>query len=124
VALYPAFQQLSTSHSALAANVAEIATITAGTSAPSPSRQPPGCGALLAGQMLDAGQSLSSCNGEYSLNMQGDGNLVLRTSSGSAVWYSATSGHDGAYLVVQNGGDVVIYAASSTELWYSATDGK
>jgi serine/threonine protein kinase len=127
------------------------ATDAAGKPAPSPSQQPSsGCGTLLAGQVLNAGESLTSCNGEYLLGMQGDGNLVLYsksgpvwnsststadeavmqpdgnfvlyTSSGSAVWDSGTSG-SGAYLVVRNSGDVVIYAASGTKLWDSATNG-
>ncbi|HEY1702041.1 MAG TPA: hypothetical protein VGG75_20230 [Trebonia sp.] len=55
--------------------------------------------------------------------MQGDGNFVLYTSAGTAVWSSGTAGNDGADLVVQNDGNVVIYSSSGTTLWDTGTDG-
>jgi hypothetical protein len=112
------------------------------------------CGTLTANHELTDGQSLTSCNGDYTLDMQGDGNLVLYrsgtalwasntsgsaadkaamqgdgnfvlyTSTGSAVWNSRTNGNDGADLVVQNDGNVVIYSASGTALWDTGTNGK
>ena len=114
----------------------------------------PSCGELTANQQLDANQSLASCNGDYTLTMQGDGNfvlyqsgtalwasntsgsaateaimqgdgnLVLYSSSGSAIWASGTSGNSGAYLDVQNDGNVVIYSAAGTALWSTGTAGK
>jgi hypothetical protein len=114
----------------------------------------PSCGALSANQQLGSGQSLASCNGTYSLTMQGDGNLVLRhsgtavwssgtagtsasraimqgdgnfvlyTSAGTTVWSSGTSGDSGASLDVQNDGNVVIYGATGTALWSTGTAGK
>jgi hypothetical protein len=127
-----------------------------GTAAPSNcgASVPVPCGTLPAGQQLTAGQSLASCNGDYTLDMQGDGNLVLYqngtplwasntsgsaadeaimqddgnlvlyTSSGSPVWASGTVGNDGADLVVQNDGNVVIYSASGAALWATGTNGK
>jgi Beta-galactosidase len=112
---------------------------------------PPPCGTLIANHELTSNQSLTSCNGDYTLIMQGDGNLVLYqngtalwasntsgsaadeaimqgdgnfvlyTSSGSPVWSSGTAGNDGAYLVVQNDGNVVIYSASGSTLWSTGT---
>jgi hypothetical protein len=112
------------------------------------------CGTLPANHKLAAGQSLASCNGDYTLTMQGDGNLVLSaggsalwasntagsaadeaimqgdgnlvlyTSSGSAAWSSGTAGNDGADLVVQNDGNVVIYSTSGAALWDTGTNGK
>jgi hypothetical protein len=112
------------------------------------------CGELTANQELLANQSLASCNGDYTLIMQGDGNfvlyqgstalwasntagsaadeaimqgdgnLVLYTSSGTPVWSSGTAGNTGAYLNVQNDGNVVIYSASGTALWSTGTAGK
>ena len=112
------------------------------------------CGELTANVSLTANQSLASCNGDYSLIMQGDGNLVLYqgstalwasntagsaadeaimqgdgnlvlyTSSGTPVWASNTAGNDGAYLEVQNDGNVVIYSASGSALWSTGTAGK
>jgi hypothetical protein len=82
------------------------------------------CGTLTANHELTTGQSLTSCNGDYTLYLQGDGNLVLYTSSGSARWASGTAGNPGADLVVQNDGNVVIYSASGTALWATGTNGK
>jgi hypothetical protein len=114
----------------------------------------PGCGELTANVSLTANQSLASCNADYTLTMQGDGNLVLYqsgtalwssstagsgadeaimqgdgnfvlyTSSGTPVWASNTAGNAGAYLDVQNDGNVVIYSASGSALWSTGTAGK
>ena len=56
--------------------------------------------------------------------MQGDGNFVLYSSSGSALWSSGTAGNTGASLDVQNDGNVVIYSASGAALWATGTNGK
>jgi hypothetical protein len=112
------------------------------------------CGELTANQQLAVNQSVASCNGTYSLIMQGDGNLVLYhgttalwasntagsaadeailqgdgnlvlyTSAGAPVWASNTAGNSGAYLQVQNDGNVVIYSASGAVLWSTGTAGK
>jgi hypothetical protein len=109
------------------------------------------CGELTANASLTANQSLASCNGDYTLIMQGDGNLVLYqggtalwasgtvgsgadeaimqgdgnlvlyTSSGTPVWASNTAGNAEGYLDVQNDGDVVIYSASGSSLWSTGT---
>jgi len=115
---------------------------------------PIACGTLTDNHELTANQSLASCNGDYSLDMQGDGNLVLYqggtalwasntsgssadeailqgdgnfvlyTSAGSAVWSSGTAGNAGDSLSVQNDGNVVIYSSSGTALWATGTNGK
>ena len=115
---------------------------------------PASCGTLTANHQLSAGQTLASCNGTYSLAMQGDGNLVLYkgssalwtsstaksaanaakmqgdgnfvldSSSGTTVWSSKTSGNSGAYLAVQNDGNAVIYSAAGSVLWSTGTNGK
>jgi hypothetical protein len=109
------------------------------------------CGELTANVSLTANKSVASCNGDYTLIMQGDGNLVLYqggtplwasntagsvadeaimqgdgnlvlyTSSGTPVWASNTAGNAGAYLDVQNDGDVVIDSASGSTLWSTGT---
>ena len=56
--------------------------------------------------------------------MQGDGNFVLYTSSGTPVWASGTAGNAGAYLDVQNDGNVVVDSASGATLWSTGTAGK
>jgi hypothetical protein len=122
---------------------------------PEPAGGAPGsCGELTANVSLTANQSLASCNGDYTLIMQGDGNLVLYqggtalwasgtvgsgadeaimqgdgnlvlyTSSGTPVWASNTAGNAGAYLDVQNDGNVVISSASGSTLWSTGTAGK
>jgi len=113
-----------------------------------------GCGEMAANVSLAANQSLASCNGDYSLIMQGDGNLVLYqgstplwasntpgsgadkaimqgdgnfvlyTSSGTPVWASNTAGNTGAYLSVQNDGNVVVYSTAGAVLWSTGTAGK
>jgi hypothetical protein len=115
---------------------------------------PSSCGELAANVSLTANQSLASCNGDYTLTMQGDGNLVLYqsgtplwasntagsaadeaimqgdgnfvlyTSAGSPLWASGTAGNAGAYLNVQNDGNVVIYSTSGSALWSTGTAGK
>ena len=118
------------------------------------SSAPSSCGTLTANQQLAAGQSLASCNGDYTLDMQGDGNLVLYqsgtalwssgtagspadralmqgdgnfvlyNSAGTAEWSTKTAGDTGADLSVQNDGNLVLYSASGTALWSSGTAGK
>ena len=104
---------------------------------------------LAASQELQPGQGISSPNGFFRLNMQGDGNLVLYGqlgatwstgtfgqsvravmqddgnfvlyNGGSTVWSTGTAGHPGAYLALQNDGNLVIYAPGDVALWASNT---
>jgi plastocyanin len=48
--------------------------------------------------------------------MQGDGNLVIYTPSGSAVWSSSTAPSSNDRLVMQTDGNLVIYSGG-TALW-------
>ena len=128
----------------------------AGTAAPSncAGSVSTACGTLTANHELTSGQSLTSCNGDYTLTMQGDGNLVLYqgstalwasntagtaadeaimqgdgnfvvyTSAGTPLWASGTAGNPGADLVVQNDGNVVVYSAAGAALWATGTNGK
>lgn len=50
--------------------------------------------------------------GGVRLRFQGDGNLVLRSSSGSALWSSSTAGQGGTRLVLNDDGSLVIYAGT------------
>jgi hypothetical protein len=134
---------------AIPSGTAAASGCSGGTTSP-----PPSCGTLTANQSLGSNQSLASCNGEFSLIMQGDGNLVLYqgstalwasntvgsgadkaimqgdgnfvlyTSSGSAVWASNTAGNSGAYIELQNDANLVIYSAAGAALWASNTAGK
>jgi len=111
---------------------------------------PTGCGYIGASQGLIPGQTFSSCDGRFTLNMQydgdlvlyqegaalwstntvgrntaevimqGDGNLVLYGTAGQPIWASGTADHAGAFLVVEDGGNLVIYD-SSGPIWASDT---
>ncbi|WP_374568050.1 right-handed parallel beta-helix repeat-containing protein [Ideonella sp.] len=113
-------------------------------------RQPVGCEGLSMNQGLAPHQATLSCDGRFTLRLQGDGNLVLRQGkvvlwssgtggqavaqaiqqadgnlvlhdwSGQAVWMTGTAGHPGARLVVQTDGNLVIYDGP-TPVWSSGT---
>jgi hypothetical protein len=96
-----------------------------GTSAPSncADSAPVPCGTLTANHELTTGQSLTSCNGDYTLDMQGDGNLVLYNNSGTALWASNTSGSAADEAIMQGDGNFVLYTSSGTAVWSSDTQG-
>lgn len=77
-------------------------------------------GRLLPGQQLAPGEELVSADGRFVLDMQRDGNLVLRGSDGAAVWASGTAAV-GSSLVVQVGGNVVVTAPSGAPQWATGT---
>ena len=77
-------------------------------------------GTLLQGETLSGGQSLSL--GAYSLDMQGDGNLVEYGPSG-ALWASNTSGDTGDSVTMQGDGNLVLYSSTNSPLWASNTSG-
>lgn len=80
---------------------------------------------LFTGEVLQAGHSITSASGGYTLTMQTDGNLVLYTSSGKAVWDSAASYGSGSQdtLVMQPDGNLVIYTAAGKAVWNAGTYG-
>lgn len=80
------------------------------------------CGVLTSNQGLYPRQGLASCDDRFSLNLQGDGNLVLREGA-TALWASATSGQPTAELILQSDGNLVLYSVTGTPLWSSATFG-
>ena len=101
-------------------------------------------------ESIAVGGSISSQNGRVTLILQEDGNLVLYTSDGHALWSSHTWGKPvshaimqgdgnfvvygptgavwatgtatpGSWLVVQNDGNVVLYAPDGRPLWATNT---
>ena len=74
-------------------------------------------------QSLRADQALTSSDGRYVFKLQGDGNLVLRNASGTALWTSGTNGSRAQRLNMQSDGNLVLRNASSTALWSSGTNG-
>ena len=90
---------------------------------PTPAPPPPsGCGALRSGVTLGANQSVTSCDGRFSLVMQGDGNLVLYK-QGRWIWQTATNGRGGQRAVMQPDGNFVLYTASNAPLFSTRTNG-
>jgi hypothetical protein len=68
------------------------------------------------------GQKVSLTGGNY-LAFQGDGNLVVYSFGGSALWSSKTSGHScssNCNAIFQRDGNLVIYQGT-TALWQSST---
>jgi phosphoglycerol transferase len=70
------------------------------------------CGKLESGQTLASGQAMASCDGRFSLIMEGNGNLVLRGCNcpgpGGSCWSSNSSGHPGSRLEMQPDGNLVV----------------
>jgi parallel beta-helix repeat protein len=79
-----------------------------------------GCGTLTANQGLYPGQSLTSCDGRFTLTLQNDGNLVL-SYDGSALWSAGTAGDRSAEVLMQGDGNLVVYSDTGTGLWTSGT---
>ncbi|MCY7520765.1 lectin [Paenibacillus larvae] len=68
------------------------------------------------GESLVRGQWLKSNNGEYTLILQDDGNLVLY-GRGKALWNTITHGLAAKNLVMQSDGNLVLYGYSGA-LWH------
>ena len=74
------------------------------------------------GEVLYAGQSVSSANSRYVFVYQTDGNLVLYGPAG-ALWASNTNGAPVGVAIMQGDGNLVIYGPGGTVVWASNTDG-
>jgi hypothetical protein len=88
------------------------------------------CGVMAAGDTLMPEDSLHSCNGDFELRMQADGNLVLYSGdpvSSNAWWATGTNGLDGYRADMQSDGNFVLYNSYGTQppdaLWSSGTWG-
>ena len=78
---------------------------------------------LQQGESLTQGQSLGSQDGQYSLTVQADGNVVLSQPGGVVRWSSGTFGNVGASLTMQTDGNLVLYSSAHLALWSSGTWG-
>lgn len=94
-----------------------------GTSVMGAPAKPGGCGAALPGEGLAAGESLSSCDGRFTLAMQSDGNLVLYKNGVGALWNTGSEGKLGYVAVMQSDGNFVLYDRHAKPLWFSRTYG-
>jgi hypothetical protein len=82
-----------------------------------------GGNSLSAGQVLHAGQDLVSAGGEYTLDVQTDGNLVVYGNN-CVLWASNTAGTgSGNYLAMQGDGNLVVYTSAGKPVWASNTAG-
>ena len=85
----------------------------------------PGSASTLSGnQGMVVNQNLTSTDGRFGFNVQGDGNLVVyQNSNGSALWSSNTGGHQTGYLAMQGDGNLVFYGPDDTMIWSTGTSG-
>jgi hypothetical protein len=93
---------------------------------PQPEPQPPAgeCDSVLApDEALYRNQAISSCNGQYTLVMQEDGNVVLYDLMGTPLWHTYTHGTAAEALVMQSDGNFVLYDGVGNALWHTGTHG-
>ena len=77
---------------------------------------------LSSGSVLKPGDSITSQNGRYRLELQSDGNLVLTGPTGLA-WDSDTRGKSVATAEMQTDGNFVLYGADRSVVWTADTTG-
>lgn len=91
--------------------------------APEPPPPVPGCGLLLPGQLMAPNDILLSCDGRFQVQLQGDGNIVLRVPEYVGLWHSATHGNSPSGLVMQEDGNLVLYGTNGGAIWHTNTHG-
>jgi hypothetical protein len=80
------------------------------------------CGGLAPNEEMLPSQYIMSCNLDYRLIMQADGNLVLYH-QGTALWNSATYWHPGAHAIMQGDGNLVVSGPVGRALFNTQTYG-
>jgi peptidoglycan hydrolase-like protein with peptidoglycan-binding domain len=80
-------------------------------------------GQLNPGQEITSGTQIASPDGKFVLQMQSDGNLVIRAPGNIPFGDTHTAGHDGAIAVMQTDGNFVLIAPGNIPVWASGTDG-
>ena len=80
-------------------------------------------GQLNPGQQITSGTQIASPDGKFVLQMQSDGNLVLRAPGNIPLGDTHTAGHDGTIAVMQTDGNFVLRAPGNIPVWASGTDG-
>ncbi|WP_176451753.1 CHAP domain-containing protein [Enemella dayhoffiae] len=73
------------------------------------------------GGTMFAGESLWSPGLNFEARMQRDGNFVVYSAGGSAVWSSGTAGSDARRIAVQTDGNAVLYSDSGAARWSTNT---
>jgi peptidoglycan hydrolase-like protein with peptidoglycan-binding domain len=80
-------------------------------------------GQLNPGQRITSGTQIASPDGKFVLQMQSDGNLVIRAPGNIPIGDTHTAGHDGTIAVMQTDGNFVLRAPGNIPVWASGTDG-
>jgi hypothetical protein len=75
------------------------------------------------GESLQVAESLSSPNGQFSLRLQEDGNLVLYSQDGQPMWATGTDGQEVSTATMQADGNLVLYSPGGDAVWASNTFG-
>lgn len=75
------------------------------------------------GKVLDVGQSITQPDGNLTLKLQSDGNLVLYKNN-KAIWTANTYGSGATQLIMQLDGNLVLYDGSRRPIWYTRTWGQ
>lgn len=75
------------------------------------------------GENLGINGLLTSRNGQHTLEMQGDGNLVLYRPGHLALWATNTDGRTVAQAIMQGDGNFVLYGPGGEYVWDTGTDG-
>ena len=75
------------------------------------------------GESLQVDESLTSPNGQFSLRLQEDGNLVLYGQDGQPMWATGTDGQEVSTATMQADGNVVLYSPGGDAVWASNTFG-
>ncbi len=81
------------------------------------------CGIVGGTTYFSADDSLTSCDGRFTLYMQSDGNLVLYQVGVTALWSTQTHGNAGAWAALQDDGNLVVYSAGGSALWATGSSG-
>lgn len=75
---------------------------------------------LAGGQYIRPGHALYSPDHQYVLVMQTDGNLVLYSAAGQALWDTGTTGQN-TVATFQRNGDFLVYSSHAHVLWNTRT---
>jgi hypothetical protein len=73
------------------------------------------------GDFLGPTDTLESANGQFTLELQSDGNVVLADAGANVLWASGTAGRAPGRASMQSDGNFVIYDSDSRFVWNTGT---
>lgn len=80
-------------------------------------------GAMLSTRDFTLGNKLTASNGLGFVELQTDGNLVLRRKDGTVLWNTETQGKGIVQAVMQTDGNLVLQDVNGSPVWATATQG-